>query len=214
METAEHITKAQLIEWLKLTAKAMTKHEDVLTRLDAAIGDADHGINMVRGFSKVMKVLPEFENEDIGSILKKTGMALLSSIGGVSGPLYGTFYLKGALAASGKDSLSLNDLEEVLKRGVEGILLRGRTEFEDKTMYDVWKPVLDTFAGVVHSGGTLEFALDSAVEAAEKGMKATIPLEAKKGRASYLGKRSIGHQDPGATSSYYIVKALRDSVCG
>lgn len=208
------ITKAQLVTWIKLSAEAMRDHEDVLTRLDAAIGDADHGINMVRGFSKVMKVLPDFEDEDISSILKKTGMALLSSIGGVSGPLYGTFYLKGAIAASGKDLLSLEDLEDVLKRGVEGILLRGRTEFEDKTMYDVWKPVLDAFAKVVRSDGTLEQALNSAVDAAEKGMKATIPLEARKGRASYLGKRSIGHQDPGATSSYYIVKALRDSVCG
>lgn len=208
------MSKAQVVIWLKLTAEAMTEHEEELTMLDAAIGDADHGINMVRGFSRLMEALPDFETDDIGSILKETGIILLSSIGGVSGPLYGTFYLKGAAVAEGKEALNLDELENVLEKGVEGILLRGRTEFEDKTMYDTWKPVLEALADAVNSGGTLEFALDSSVAAAESGMKATIPLEAKKGRASYLGKRSIGHQDPGATSSYYIVKALRDSVCG
>lgn len=204
------VTKAQVLDWLETTATVIAENKEYLTELDSAIGDADHGINMDRGFRKVMEKLPDSNNTDIGGILKAVGMALISNVGGASGPLYGTFYMQAGAAVSGKDELTGEDVAAMLEAGVQGILKRGRAVLEDKTMYDAWAPALTALRATLDDGKSTEEALDAAVSAAEGGMKATIPLVARKGRASYLGERSAGHQDPGATSSHLILKALRD----
>jgi dihydroxyacetone kinase-like protein len=206
------ITKDQIVRWLEKTAAVLEENRSYLTELDSAIGDADHGTNMHRGFKKVMEKLPTVADKDIGNILKTVGMTLISSVGGASGPLYGTFFMRSGMAMAAKEELSNDDLFKLLQAGVEGILQRGRPNLEDKTMYDAWAPVLEAMQSALSTEmGTVEM-LETAVSAAEQGMKNTIPLQARKGRASYLGERSIGHQDPGATSSYLILNALLETV--
>lgn len=208
------VTRDQIVQWLKKTAAVVSENKEYLTQLDAAIGDADHGINMDRGFRKVMEKLPSVVDKDIGNILKTTGMTLISSVGGAAGPLYGTFYLRSGMAVPAKEELGVDDLVKLLQAGVDGIVQRGRTELEDKTMFDTWAPALKALNTSVANGDDQMTAMRSAVSAAEQGMKDTIPLQARKGRASYLGERSIGHQDPGATSSYLILKALLETMEG
>ncbi len=205
-------SKDQIVQWLSNFADVLTENKEYLTRLDSAIGDADHGINMKRGFDKVMDKLPTVADKDIGSILKTIGMTLISSVGGASGPLYGTFFMRSGIAAAAKEELNGEDLVALLQAGVEGVVQRGRAQPGDKTMVDVWIPALDAMNASLASGDDAIGALEAAVAAAEQGMKDTIPLQAKKGRASYLGERSIGHQDPGATSSYLMLKALLDTL--
>jgi dihydroxyacetone kinase-like protein len=188
----------------------MREKRDFLTELDAAIGDADHGINMDRGFGRVLEELPSVKEKDLGTILKTVGMTLMSSVGGASGPLYGTFYMKAGMTLDGKKEIDAPDLVVFLKAGVEGILQRGRPKRGDKTLYDVWAPVLDTVEAAIDDGASVKDAVAKAVEAAEKGVQDTIPLQARKGRASYLGERSIGHRDPGAMSSCLMIRALHD----
>ena len=205
------ITKDQIVRWLEKTAAVLNENRSYLTDLDSAIGDADHGTNMDRGFKKVMEKLPTVSDKDIGNILKTTGMTLISSVGGASGPLYGTFFMRSGMAMAAKEELSDEDLFKLLQAGVEGILQRGRPNLEDKTMYDAWAPALEAMQSALSAGeGTA--VLETAVAACEQGMKNTIPLQARKGRASYLGERSIGHQDPGATSSYLMLNALLETV--
>ncbi len=206
------VTKAQIVKWLEATAAILGENKDYLTELDSAIGDADHGANMDRGFKKVMEKLPTMTDKDIGNIMKTTGMTLISSVGGASGPLYGTFFMRSGMATASKEELSDDDLYKMLKAGVDGIVQRGRAVLEDKTMFDAWSPALDALEGAIANGQDTVGALETAVSAAEQGMTATIPLQARKGRASYLGERSIGHQDPGATSSYLILNALLEVV--
>ena len=208
------VTKDQIVKWLEKTAAVLGENKEYLTQLDAAIGDADHGINMNRGFRKVMEKLPTVADKDIGNILKTTGMTLISSVGGAAGPLYGTFYLRSGMAVPAKMELNNDDLVKMLQAGVDGIVQRGRPEFDDKTMYDAWAPAMKALSAAVANGDDQVAALRSAVAAAEQGMKDTIPLQASKGRASYLGERSIGHQDPGATSSYLILNALLETIEG
>ncbi len=206
------ITKDQIVRWLEKTAAVLQANKSYLTDLDSAIGDADHGTNMDRGFKKVMEKLPTVSDKDIGNVLKTTGMTLISSVGGASGPLYGTFFMRSGMAMAAKEELSDEDLFNLLQAGVDGVLQRGRPNLEDKTMYDAWAPALEAMRGALDAGkGTVEI-LETAVAAAEQGMKNTIPLQARKGRASYLGERSIGHQDPGATSSYLMLNALLETV--
>jgi len=206
------VSKNQIVQWLETTAAVLKENKEYLTELDAAIGDADHGINMDRGFRKVMEKLPSVADKDIGNILKTIGMTLISSVGGAAGPLYGTFYMRSGMAVAAKEELDNGDVVKMLQAGVDGIVQRGRAQLEDKTMFDAWAPAMVALNGSLDNGDDLLAAIRSAVAAAEQGMKDTIPLQAKKGRASYLGERSIGHQDPGATSSYLVLNALLDVI--
>jgi phosphoenolpyruvate---glycerone phosphotransferase subunit DhaL len=205
-------TRDEIVTWLEKLAEVLTENKEYLTELDSAIGDADHGINMKRGIDRVMEKLPTVADKDIGNILKTVGMTLISSVGGASGPLYGTFFMRGGMAAAAKEELNAEDLLEVLQAGLDGIVQRGRAQPGDKTMVDAWLPALAAFRAALDDGGDEVAALRAAVAGAEQGMKETIPLQARKGRASYLGARSIGHQDPGATSSYLILNALLDTL--
>lgn len=206
------VTKAQIIRWLEKSAAVIEENKEYLTQLDSAIGDADHGTNMARGFAKVLEKLPTVADKDIGNILKTVGMTLISSVGGASGPLYGTFYMRSGMAVIAKEELTAEDLFKLLKTGVEGVVQRGRAQLQDKTMIDAWSPALKAYEAAMANGSDVLGAVEAAVAAAEQGMKDTIPLQARKGRASYLGERSIGHQDPGATSTHLILKALLESI--
>ena len=208
------VSRDQIVQWIEKIAIAMAENKDYLTQLDSPIGDADHGINMDRGFRKVMEKLPTVTDKDVGNILKTTGMTLISSVGGASGPLYGTFFMRGGMAVADKEELTIEDLGDMLQGAVDGVVQRGRAQLGDKTMVDALSPAVKTYQNSAAKGGSLLDSLRLAVSAAEQGMKDTIPLQARKGRASYLGERSIGHQDPGATSSYLILNALLDSVDG
>lgn len=206
------VTKEQIVQWLQKFATAIESNKDYLTELDAAIGDADHGINMERGFKKVMSQLPTVADQDIGNILKAVSMTLISTVGGASGPLYGTLFLRASTAVAGKQELTTEDMLGMLQTGLDGVVQRGKAQLGDKTMLDVLSPAVTAFQKAVDEGkGTLG-ALQQAVAVAEQGMKDTIPMLAKKGRASYLGERSVGHQDPGATSSYLMLKSLLAAV--
>ena len=206
------VTKAQVVTWLEKTAEVIQANKEYLTQLDSPIGDADHGINMSRGFTKVMEKLPSVADTDIGTILKTTGMTLMSSVGGASGPLYGTFYMRAGTSAAPKQELTGDDLFNLLQSGVEGVAQRGRPQLQDKTMYDAWVPALNALRSALDNSKTVVEAMGEMVAAAAQGRDATIPLQARKGRASYLGERSIGHQDPGATSTHLILKALLDAL--
>lgn len=206
------VTKAQVVTWLEKTAEVIQANKEYLTQLDSPIGDADHGINMSRGFTKVMEKLPSVADTDIGTILKTTGMTLMSSVGGASGPLYGTFYMRAGTSAAAKQELTGDDLFNLLQSGVEGVAQRGRPQLQDKTMYDAWVPALNALRSALDNSKTVVEAMGEMVAAAAQGRDATIPLQARKGRASYLGERSIGHQDPGATSTHLILKALLDAL--
>lgn len=206
------VTKEQIYQWLETIAIVLERNKDYLTELDAAIGDADHGINMNRGFQKVVSQLPSVADKDIGTILKTVSMNLISSVGGASGPLYGTLFLKASTAVAGKQELDDRDAIAFLEAAVDGVIQRGKANLGDKTMLDVLVPAKDAFKQAVTDGLETREAIQKAVAAAEEGMKNTIPMLAKKGRASYLGDRSVGHQDPGATSSYLILKTLLETI--
>ena len=206
------ISQVQINDWLKEIAVVMSKDKDYLSQLDAAIGDADHGVNMDRGFQKVLGKLESFNGQDIGAIFKNTGMTLISSVGGASGPLYGKFFMQMGMALKGKMELNLEDLKEGISKGLDGVKGIGKASLGDKTMVDVWIPVVESLNESVNEKETLVIAAAKMVEAAETGLKSTINMIARKGRASYLGERSIGHQDPGATSSCSIVKVLQGII--
>lgn len=206
------MTKQQIIEWIENCARIMAENKDYLTELDSPIGDADHGINMNRGFKKVMEKLPTVTDKDIGIILKTVSMTLISTVGGSSGPLYGTFFLKASTIANKKEELNAEELGALLKAGLDGVIQRGKTKLEDKTMVDALSPAVIKYQQAITEGNDMIEAMKKAIISAEEGMKKTIPLIARKGRASYLGERSIGHQDPGATSSYLILKTLSNVI--
>ena len=206
------VTKEQILHWLQAVAIVLEQNKEYLTELDAAIGDADHGINMHRGWQKVVSQLPSVADRDIGSILKSVSMTLISSVGGASGPLYGTLFLRASTVAMGKQELTDEDMVALLQAAVEGVVQRGKANLGDNTMLDALSPACDTFKHAVCEGASTQEAIEKAVAAAQKGMKNTIPLVAKKGRASYLGERSSGHQDPGATSAYLMLKTLYEAL--
>ncbi len=206
------ISKEQILKWLETTAHVLEENKDYLTELDAAIGDADHGINMNRGFQKVKQQLTSLGDLDIATILKTVSMTLISATGGASGPLYGTFFLRASMAVKGKSQLDSQDAIALLQAGLDGVVQRGKAKLGDKTMVDALTPAVNNFKAAIFANNDLLEGLKQAVNGAEEGMKSTIPLVAKKGRASYLGDRSVGHQDPGATSSYLLLKSLLESV--
>ncbi|WP_213991389.1 dihydroxyacetone kinase subunit DhaL [Sodalis sp. dw_96] len=202
------LTKQQIVDWLQRCGEVFQQQRDFLTNLDTEIGDGDHGLNMHRGFSKVVEKLPTFADKDIGFILKNTGMVLLSSVGGASGPLFGSFFIRAAQSTAALESLELPELYLMLKDGVDGVVTRGKAEPGDKTMCDAWWPVVAALKQAQDEGDTLPAALDRALAQARQGVEGTVAMQARKGRASYLGERSIGHQDPGATSVMLMVEAL------
>lgn len=204
--------KQTIIHWLKNFALEIEKNKDYLTELDAAIGDADHGMNMERGFKKVVSQLETVAEKDIGSILKTVSMTLISSVGGASGPLYGTFFLRASTTVTGKEELDGENMLKLLQAGLDGIIGRGKAQLGDKTMVDALYPAVMAFEQGINDGFELKNAMEKAVAAAEQGMKDTIRMVAKKGRASYLGERSVGHQDPGATSLYLMLKSFYESL--
>lgn len=198
--------RACILAWLRRSAETLREQRDYLTGLDAAIGDADHGINMDRGFTAVMEKLPSVAEADIGTILKTVGTTLVSTVGGASGPLYGTAFLRAGTALAGKQELQPADVATGLEAALEGIIARGRAHVGEKTMVDALTPAVEALKAAIAADKPLEEALRAAADAAEEGMKATIPLVATKGRASYLGERSANHQDPGATSTTLLLR--------
>lgn len=206
------VTKEQIMQWLQSVATVLEHNKDYLTELDSAIGDADHGINMNRGFQKVLSQLPSVADKDIGSIFKTVSINLISSVGGASGPLYGTMFLRASTTLANKSELTDEDMVTLFQAFVDGVVQRGKANLGDKTMLDALSPASDAFKQAVAGGASTLEALQQAVAAALEGMKNTIPLVAKKGRASYLGDRSINHLDPGATSTYLILKTLLETL--
>lgn len=201
------VTRDDVIEWIKACAVVLAENRDYLIKLDSAIGDADHGANMDRGFRAVMGKLPDLSDKDIGTVLKTVGMTLLSTVGGAGGPLYGTFFLQAGMTTAGKMELTLEDWTAALEAAVKGVVMRGKAELGDKTMVDALTPAVAALKAALEQEKPITQALKDSAGAAEAGMVATIPMLALKGRASYLGERSIGHQDPGATSSFLILQA-------
>ena len=191
-------------------AERVAEQKDELTRLDSAIGDADHGINMNRGMQAVVAKLDGVAGADVGALLKTVGMTLVSTVGGAGGPLYGTLFLQLGTATAGKAELEAEDWAAALDAAVAGVQMRGKAEPGDKTMIDALVPARDAFRAALADGASFDEALGRSASAAEEGMRATIPLVARKGRASYLGERSAGHQDPGATSSHLLVRTAAD----
>jgi dihydroxyacetone kinase-like protein len=204
------ITTEDTLHWLQQLAVVLHANRDYLTQLDSAIGDADHGTNMDRGFKAVTEKLQNQSEMDIGSLLKLVGTTLVSTVGGASGPLYGTAFLRAGIATAGKRELYEADYVALLEAALEGVKARGKAQPGEKTMIDALTPALVAAREAEAKHLDLVEITRRTSEAAEAGMKATIPLLATKGRASYLGERSIGHQDPGATSSWLILKTLAE----
>ncbi|MCS6880313.1 MAG: dihydroxyacetone kinase subunit DhaL [Oscillochloridaceae bacterium] len=201
-----------VLKFLEVVAARIKEQRDYLTELDAAIGDADHGVNLDRGFSAVMSKLPTLTGRDIGSILRTVGTTLVSTVGGASGPLYGTAFIRAGAAAADRFQLDPYEFVVVLEAALRGIETRGKATRGEKTMLDAIAPFVETLKAGVEANEDPLIALRKAVAACEEGMRATIPMLATKGRASYLGERSIGHQDPGATSAYLMARAMLDVV--
>jgi len=204
-----------VVRWIRAFAAEISANKEQLTQLDAAVGDGDHGINMDRGMSAVLaKLDAATEEQDIGALLKTVGMTLVSTVGGAGGPLYGTLFLQMGTAVSGKDQLDPDDWAAALEAGIAGVQARGKAEPGDKTMIDALIPGRDALKSALAEGASFEDALRQSADAAGQGMRDTIPLVARKGRASYLGERSAGHQDPGATSSHLLLETAAETWSG
>ena len=204
------VSLERLLAWLRALAAVFAQAKDELTDLDAAIGDADHGINMERGFAAVAADLASNPPADIAAALKSTAMTLMRTVGGAAGPLYGTFFLRAATPCAGLRELAPADWAAAFSQGVEGVRQRGKAEPGDKTMLDALLPAAAAMQAALRQGVGLPEILRCAERAAAAGMAGTIPLLARKGRASYLGERSVGHQDPGATSAHLLISAAAD----
>jgi phosphoenolpyruvate---glycerone phosphotransferase subunit DhaL len=197
-----------VLGWLRRVAAVLKQNREMLVELDSAIGDGDHGTNMDRGFTVVLERLPGVADKDIGTILKTVGMALVSTVGGASGPLYGTAFLRAGAALADKQEMQPADLVAGFAAAVEGIMQRGKAQPGEKTMVDVQMPALEAMRQALNDGKSVTEILQAADAAAQIALPKTIPMLATKGRASYLGERSIGHQDPGATSSALMIHAM------
>ncbi|MBO4288910.1 MAG: dihydroxyacetone kinase subunit L [Lachnospiraceae bacterium] len=202
---------SRVYECLTKIGETITENKDFLTDLDREIGDADHGINMTRGFHAVAEKVPS-DLEDIGAALKKAGMTLLSTVGGASGPLYGTAYMEAGKVMAGKTEMTAEDFKAALEAAIAGIQKRGKAVKGEKTMLDALIPALDAYTAAIEGGADMGAGLEEACKAANEGIEFTKTIIATKGRASYLGERSIGHQDPGATSATLTLETIRDFV--
>ena len=202
------IDRDHAIAWMHRFAQEMGEHRQELVRLDTAIGDGDHGTNMNRGMQKAIEKLDASQPADPGAVLKTVAMALVSTVGGAAGPLYGTLLLQMSTAMAGQADVDQAGFVAAWRKGLEGVKARGKADVGDKTMVDALAPAIDA----LEQGADLDAGLRAAVEGAEQGMHATTPLVARKGRASYLGERSAGHQDPGATSTYYLFKSAAETL--
>lgn len=207
----ENVTAAALEAWVRRFAALIAENRDYLTELDSAIGDADHGANMDRGMKAVVAALDEAPPATAGALFTKVGMTLVSKVGGASGPLFGTFFLRIGSTLGDADAVSPLDVAAALRAGVGGVVTRGKADLGDKTMYDALAPAVDALDAALGEQATLATGLKVARDAAAAGRDATTPMLARKGRASYLGERSVGHQDPGATSVALLLEAATDS---
>jgi dihydroxyacetone kinase-like protein len=206
---------AQAVAWVRSAAAVIEQHAAELTMLDSAIGDGDHGTNMNRGFKAAVQRLDALEgDQDFGAMFRAIGMALIGKVGGASGPLYGSLFLGMGKELGDVDEAEDERLAAALRAGYDSVVARGKAQLEDKTMLDAWHPALEALDAALAGGKELGPALDEAAAAAEEGMRATIPMIARKGRASYLGERSRDHQDPGATSTHLLLETLADVVNG
>ena len=210
--TATDLTLDQLAAWLRRYAEIIDEQKSYLTDLDSAIGDADHGTNMARGTAAVVATLDDANTVD--ALLKKAGMTLVSTVGGTSGPLYGTLLMRAGMTTGAVTAVAPEEFAKAFRAGLDGLVARGRTELGDKTMVDALAPALDTLDAAVAEGKPLAEAVAAARDAAVVGRDGTIPLVARKGRASYLGERSAGHLDPGAASATMLLDALAEVVAG
>lgn len=209
---AETVDTARLHDWITRFGAAVAEKREWLTELDSAIGDADHGANMARGMSAVSEKLGSSAPAAVDDLLKTVGMTLVSSVGGASGPLYGTFFLRMGMATGAVQELDAAALAAALRAGLEGIVARGKAEPGDKTLFDAMSPAVDAFDAALAGGGDLAEAAKNAAVAAATGRDATLPLVARKGRASYLGDRSAGHLDPGAASTALLFESLDAAI--
>ena len=206
------VTTAALEAWVRRFADLVVEERDHLTELDSAIGDADHGTNMDRGMKAAVAALDELGPVGAGPMLGKVGMTLVSTVGGASGPLYGTLFMRMGSALGDVPAVPREQVAAALRAGLDGVVARGKAQADDKTMYDALAPAVDALETGLKDGLELTEALGLAREAADAGRDATIPMLARKGRASYLGERSVGHQDPGATSVALLVAAAADTL--
>jgi phosphoenolpyruvate---glycerone phosphotransferase subunit DhaL len=208
------ITLAQLRQWLTTYAERIKSQETYLTELDAAIGDADHGANMRRGTRKICERMAEadFRMDDLSAFLRAVGMVLIANVGGAAGPLYGAFFLRAAQVKQAGATINLNELAAMFRAGLEAIQQRGKAAVGDKTLVDALHPAVEALEAAAQQGQSLDQGLEAARVAAEAGMRKTIPLQANRGRASYLGPRAVGHQDPGATSLYLLMESAAESL--
>ncbi|WP_311062408.1 dihydroxyacetone kinase subunit DhaL [Thermoanaerobacterium sp. CMT5567-10] len=204
------LTTNDVLNIISNISEVIEANKQYLTDLDAAIGDADHGINLDRGFKAVKEKMPQFSDKDIGTILKNVGMVLVSTVGGASGPLYGTFFMRMGNAVSGKSTIDDNEIVAMFEAGLSGIKERGKAQAGDKTMIDAIEPALNELKKSLEDGLKFNEALNIAVNASYNGVEMTKKIAARRGRASYLGDRSIGHQDPGATSAYLMIKTAAE----
>lgn len=205
-------TKADVLDFIQIYADKMAEHRQELTDFDQAIGDGDHGINMNRGFKAVIEKLPTVSEKNIDDILKTVGMTLVSTVGGASGPLYGTAFIKAGTVLKGKEELTSEDIILALEEALGGIQFRGKAVQGEKTMLDSMIPAINAIKAGIEAGQTMKEALVEAEKAAWDGVEYTKTIIATKGRASYLGERSIGHQDPGATSMAYVFQAAKEAA--
>ena len=203
------ISTGDFSRFLETFAARIHDAKEELTQLDSAIGDADHGINMDRGMTAIVGLLPGLQDGDAGTLFKQTGMKLISTVGGASGPLYGTFFLRLGTAFGTATEIGPTELAAAFRAGLDGVIARGKAGLDDKTMVDAMTPAVIALEAEI---GDLPAALDAAATAAAEGRDRVTPLVARKGRASYLGERSAGHQDPGATSTTILFESLRDAL--
>jgi dihydroxyacetone kinase-like protein len=205
------VSKQDVVRWLEASQKVFADNRQQLTDLDAAVGDGDFGISLDRGFTAVQAELSANPPADLRAVFQNVSTVLIRTMGGTSGPLLGTFFLRAGAACAGKSELAPADVVALFQAGVEGIQQRGKAALGDKTMLDALLPGVDAMRGALEAGSDLTEILERGAAAAEAGMRATVTMQARKGRGSYLGERSVGHQDAGATGAHLLLKSAADT---